>query len=78
MKQCLHKLYMHDGFNAYDMGTPYNTCVFIEDANRKTMSNGKAADAILMTSGLLKRERQTHQWIAAMMDHAIKQGFPEY
>ena len=44
----------------------------------KTMSNGKAADAILMKSGLLKRKRQTRQWIAAMMDHTIKQGFPEY
>ena len=60
------------------METPYNTCVFIEDASRKTMSNGKAADATLMTSGLLKLQRRTHQWIAAMMDHSIKQGFPEY
>ena len=31
MEQYVHKLYMHDGFNACDMETPYNTCVFIED-----------------------------------------------
>ena len=41
------------------------------------MSNGKATDATLMTSELLKwKSLQNHQWIAIAMDEAIKQGFP--
>ena len=63
------------------MTSPRNTCVSIEDVNEgtKKMSNGNAKDAISLTSELLNRTRsQTRQWIASVMDQAIKRGFPEY
>ena len=68
MEQYLHKLYMQYEIMpmTLSMETPFNACVFIEDFNRvaKNMSNGKAMDATLMASELLKWIRpQTRQWI---------------
>ena len=43
------------------------------------MFGGKAADATLMKMGLLKHMRsQTCQWIATIMDQALKQCCLEY
>ena len=57
-EQFLHKLYMHDGIKSMILSikTPYKACVSIKDVNRgaQKMFNGKAVDAILMTSELLK------------------------
>ena len=54
MEQYVRKIYMHDKIMPMTLSieTPYKACVSIEDVNReaKNMSNGKLADATLMTS----------------------------
>ena len=61
MEQYVRKIYMHDRIVPMTLRieTPYKACVSIKDVNRgaKKMSNGKAADATIMTNELLKWTR---------------------